>query len=185
MDDGISVTLPVIRKAIFTLDIENVNEFFKILNYALTETINRCDEINEIDDEVDVFMKEQKIELFKEQIVFMFVQMMLYSDYSFCQDLRGFFDHLEMMVEHELLVDGVEEVDLNSEDFEMPTNASAILHFLYYFLNSTTHEDHIRISQIFKDINIVDELGLEINLEDLVIKLSPEQIHLLTTVDIQ
>lgn len=184
MDNGISITMPVIRKAVFTLDIENVNELFTIMEYALTETINRCDDINEVDDEVDVYMKEQRITLLKEEIVYIFIQMMMYSDYFQCQCLRGFFDYLESLIDSELLIDGVEEIDVNSEDFEMPTSASGILHFLYYFLNSTAHEQHIRITEILRDINIVDELGLELNFEDLQIKLTGDQINLLATIDL-
>lgn len=185
MEQDISVTLPVIRKAVFTLEFEKSVDLFNVLEYSFNETVNRCDEFNDDSNDIDVFIKEDRVKDFKEEIVCLFLNMLLYSDYGRCQDLRGFFDFMESLVLDELLTDGKEEIDTYSEDFEMPSSASPLLHFLYYFLNSTSHEQHIEITEIFSEINVLDELGLEIDFETLKVNLTNDQIRILAMVDLQ
>ncbi len=184
MERPITVTVPIIKKAVFTLDIDNIEELFKILEYPFNTGCNESSEIAGIDPDIDVFMKEDKIQAFKEEIVHFLLVNMIYSDYATCQDLSRISDLLDSMIDAELLIDGVDEVDTFDPDFTMPSHASPMLHFVYHFFNGTSFEEHIRITQILKDINLIDEMGLELDWEDMKVRLTSEQIHILSTFDI-
>lgn len=181
MDKDVSVTLPIIKRAVFSMDFQFMDELFELVKEPFQRTIGSSDYFTGLIDDV---LFEERVKEFKEEIIFYILTRMIYSDYGKCQDLSALFDDFESGVENELLIDGVDEIDTLDPEFQLPSFASPLLHFIYYFTNFLSHEKHKRITEILKDIHVVDDMGVEINWDEANIRLDTDQFRLLTTIDL-